>query len=129
MIRSWHRFAREREFVERTEDVERRSVLIPDHVVDTESNLTPVVLRKNLFRLGLLHDQFDLYEGEINKLLAIRNGISHGSLKDGVEEKIYLQLRTATFSIMSDLSAGVMRALTESAFLRNASPSSASPSA
>jgi len=113
-----HQFAREREFIERTSEVEARPVNIPDYVVDTESNLTPVVLKKNLFRLGLPHDQFQAHDSEINKLLGIRNGISHGSLKEGVEERLYEQLRTATFSIMSGLGAGIMQALSDRAYAR-----------
>jgi hypothetical protein len=113
-----HRFAREREFIERVSEVERRQVRIPDDVVDTESNLTAVVLRKNLFRLGLPHDQFDSYESDISKLLGIRNGISHGELKDGVEEKTYSELRSATASIMTHLSVGVMKALSRADYVR-----------
>lgn len=113
-----HQFAREREFIERTSEVEARPVNIPDYVVDTESNLTPVVLKKNLFRLGLPHDQFQAHDSEINKLLGIRNGISHGSLKEGVEERLYEQLRAATFSIMSALGIGIMQALSDRAYAR-----------
>ncbi len=113
-----HRFAREREFIERLAEIERKQVNIPDYVVDTESNLTPIVLRKNLYRLGLPHDQFDSYAPEINRLLSIRNGISHGALKDGVGEKMYEQLRTVTSSIMTTLSAGVMKALSDAAYAR-----------
>jgi hypothetical protein len=114
-----HQFAREQEFVERTSEVEKHPVNIPDYVVNTESNLTPVVMKKNLFRLGLPHDQFQAHDGEINKLLGIRNGISHGSLRDGVEEKLYEQLRTATFAIMSGLGVGIMKALSEKAYIRS----------
>ena len=113
-----HRFAREREFVERLEEVDSREVNIPDNVVDTESNLTPTVLRKNLYRLGLPHDQFDAHAPDINRLLGIRNGISHGALKAGIEEKTYEQLKTATADIMTNLSAGVMKALSDEAYVR-----------
>ena len=113
-----HQFAREREFVERTSELEKLPVRITDDVVDTESNLTPTVLKKNLYRLGLPHDKFDGHKDDINKLLSIRNGISHGSLKDGVEEPLYRQLRTSTYSIMSDVSTDVMRALFEQAYVR-----------
>ena len=113
-----HQFAREQEFIERTSEVESRPVSIPDSVVDTESNLTPVALRKNLFRLGLQYDHFQGFDNDINRLLGIRNGISHGALKDGVEERLYEQLRTATSSIMSGLSVGIMKALQERAFAR-----------
>jgi hypothetical protein len=113
-----HQFAREREFVELTAEVEKRPVKIPDNLVDTESNLTPVVMKKNLYRLGLPHDQFEVHDCEINQLLNFRNGISHGDLKDGVRESIYLKLRTATFSIMSELGTGIMKALSEQVYIR-----------
>ncbi|HXL21340.1 MAG TPA: MAE_28990/MAE_18760 family HEPN-like nuclease [Candidatus Dormibacteraeota bacterium] len=113
-----HRFAREHEFIELAAELEKRPVNIPDDAVDTESNLTPVVLRKNLYRLGLPHDKFDSHKSEINKLLGVRNGISHGSLKDGVEEKLYRELRSATYSIMSGLSTDLMKALHDSAYRR-----------
>ena len=113
-----HRFAREREFVERVTEVNNHKVEIPDYVVDTESNLTPIVMRKNLYRLGLPHDQFDGHASDINKLLGIRNGISHGSLKDGIDAKTYEDLRTATSSIMTNLSVGVMKALGDAAYMR-----------
>jgi hypothetical protein len=113
-----HQFAREREFIERTAEVEGRPVKIPDDVVDTESNLTPIVMRKNLYRLGLPHDQFQSHDGEIHQLLKLRNGVSHGDLKEGVEETAYLRLRAATFSIMSGLGTGIMKALSEKAYSR-----------
>jgi hypothetical protein len=114
-----HQFAREREFIERTTEVEIRPVKIPDDVVDTESNLTPVVMRKNLYRLGLPHDQFETHDGEIHQLLNLRNGVSHGDLKDGIGETVYLRLRTATFDIMSGLGTGIMKALSEKAYSRS----------
>lgn len=113
-----HQFAREREFMERTAEVDRRPVKIPDGVVDTESNLTPVVLKKNLYRLGLPHDQFESHDGEVHQLLNFRNGVSHGDLKDGIEETAYLRLRAATFAIMSGLASGIMKALSEKAYAR-----------
>lgn len=113
-----HRFAREREFIERTAEIDKHPINIPDGVVDTESNLSPLVLRKNLYRLGLPHDQFEDQDGEIHKLLNIRNEISHGSLKEGVDKKLYEELRTATSTIMSGLGAGVMKALSDRAYAR-----------
>jgi MAE_28990/MAE_18760-like HEPN len=113
-----HQFAREREFVERTAELEKLPVKISDDVVDTESNLSPTVLKKNLYRLGLPHQKFDTYSGDINKLLAIRNGISHGSLRDGVEEKLYRQLRSSMYSVMTGISVDLMKALHESAYAR-----------
>src|SRR5574337_1061994 len=47
-----HRFARDREFLEQYVEFEKRLVSIPDEVIDIESNLKPIVLRKILYRLG-----------------------------------------------------------------------------
>jgi hypothetical protein len=113
-----HQFAREREFIERTAEVEKRPVKIPDDFVDTESNLTPVVLKKNLYRLGLPHNQFEAYEDQIHQLLNLRNGVGHGSLKEGIEETLYMRLRAAAFSIMSGLGTGIMKALSDRAYTR-----------
>jgi hypothetical protein len=113
-----HQFAREREFIEQTAEVEKRPVNIPDDVVDTESNLTPIVLGKNLYRLGLPHDQFEAHDGEIHQLLNLRNGVAHGDLKDGIEEIAYMRLRAATFAIMTGLGTGIMKALAEKTYSR-----------
>lgn len=113
-----HQFAREREFIERTSDVEKFPVNIPDNVIDTEANLTPTVMRKNLYRLGLPHNKFAAHDGEINQLLNLRNGVSHGDLKEGIGETLYLKLRAATFDIMSGLGVGIMDALSNRAFAR-----------
>jgi hypothetical protein len=117
-----HRFARDREFVERTTAFGSTVVDIPDDVVDTESNLKPVVLRKNLYRLGLTHDQFSPYEGKINKLIQIRNSIAHGESASGVSSHAYEDLRRVVFEIMDEVSRHVIVSLREKRFLRT-SPS------
>lgn len=115
-----HRFAREREFVERTADMLSTPVSIPDQIVNTESNLKPAVLRKNLFMLGLPFDQFKALEPDIDKLLALRNGIAHGSTRGGVDAALYESLKQCAFSVMSGITSGVTRAFDEKWFLANA---------
>lgn len=119
--RELHRFARDREFLQRTAEYEARPLNVPDKVVDTESNLWPVVLRKMLFRLGLAHDKFSHLDGEMWQLLNARNDIAHGRSKDGVDERRYLALRSAVFSIMDEVRRGVLHALLQQAYLRAAS--------
>lgn len=114
-----HRFARDREFIERITDFANRPVSIPDKVVDTESNLNPIVLRKNLFRLGFPYDLFNEHEGKINKLLGYRNSIAHGERQRGIAALEYNGLRQSTFTIMSEVKTMVMKALQERAFLRS----------
>jgi len=67
--RKLHRFARDKEFIENMQHYDHRPLVIPDDVVDTESNLKPVVLKKMLFVLGFNHDAFTAIEGNIHLLL------------------------------------------------------------
>lgn len=113
-----HRFARDREFLERINELETKPVDITDTVVDTESNLKPVVLKKILYRLGLPHDTFNSLEGQINKLLNYRNDIAHGETKSGIPEKIYEELRDDVYSIMDQVKREVMNALQNKQYLR-----------
>lgn len=112
-----YRFARDREFVERAFEIMGRKIKIPESVVDMESNLKPAVLRKNLYRLGLPHDQFSTLEPEIAQLLALRNKIAHGETKQGIGERLYEQLRTSALRVMTDITAGLTQAFSEKWFL------------
>lgn len=111
-----HRFARDQEFVERTKEFNGVQVLIPDNLVDMESNLKPVVLKKNLYRLGFEYDGIKDVEGDIHKLLSFRNGIAHGSFKDGITKKQYDDLSQATYKVMTFVRELVTRSLKEKKF-------------
>jgi hypothetical protein len=113
-----HRFARDREFIERIVDFTIRPVNIPDYVVDTESNLNPVVLRKNLYRLGLPYDLFKDFDGQVHQLLNYRNQIAHGERQSGIERQTYESLRDATFTIMDEITREIIRALQEKRYQR-----------
>ncbi len=113
-----HIFARDREFVERSNDFENKTVAIPDEVVDTESNLKPIVLRKNLYRLGFQFDKFKSTEWQINRLLELRNGIAHGVLISGISEADYEAQRKSVYDIMTEIKSLVMKALTDKEYLR-----------
>ena len=113
-----HMLARDREFVEKTIEFENKAVRIPDDVVDTESNLKPIVLRKNLYRLGFQFDMFKALEWQIDKLLEARNGIAHGVIISGISEKDYEERRKSALTIMTEVKSVVMKALTDKAYLR-----------
>ncbi len=113
-----HLFARDREFVERVDAFEARRVAIPEDVVDMESNLKPVVLRKNLYRIGLPHDQFAAVEGQIDRLLKYRNKISHGVMREGIDAKLYQELRDAVFFVMDEVKRQIMDALQNGKYMR-----------
>ena len=112
-----HRFARDREFIERTAEIMERPVLIPDDIVNTGSNLKPVVLRKNLYRLGLPHDQFSALDSSINKLLELRNKIAHGETRAGIDQRLYESLRECATRIMTGITSGLTTAFEEKWFL------------
>lgn len=117
-----HRFARDREFMERTTEFWQLPVTIPDDFVDTESNLKPVVLRKILYRLGLPHDQFDQHEGQISRLLNTRNKIAHGEDRAGVKETEYEELRKLVFQMMDAIKNKIIEYLRQKAFLKELPP-------
>lgn len=121
-----HRFAREVEFVERMSEISGRPVNIPDTVVDTESNLKPIVLQKILFRLGFQHDKFDHLRGNMDRLLNYRNNIAHGSEKRGIDPRTYESLRISVFNIMEEVRTGIIDAVQKGSYLRDPGGSVAS---
>lgn len=122
-----HRFAREREFVEVAWQVAQRTVeMDADKLVDTESNLKPVVLKKILFRIGLDPELAEPWAGVINQLLNRRNAVAHGSERGGLEEKDYSKLEQAVTLVMDDLVKAVTDAVAREAF-RAAAATPAAP--
>jgi hypothetical protein len=116
-----HRFAREREFVEVAWQIAARPVQIDvDKVVDTESNLKPVVLRKILFQLGLDAKLAEPWEGTIDHLLRRRNDVAHGTAKDGLEAKDYTELEQAVALVVDGLVQAISRAVAEQMYLATA---------
>lgn len=114
-----HRFCRERDLLEQLEEFERQLACIQiDDVVDMESNLTDAVLRKVLYRLGLPIDVADKFQAEIRKLLALRNNIAHGAMRDGVKDELYLELRRASAAVCDELTKAVFEAARRGAHLR-----------
>ncbi len=113
-----HRFARDREFIEEAANFAQQQVNIPDSIVET-LNLTPIVLRKNLFRLGLPHDLFMHLDGYIHRLLNSRNAIAHGGTRTGVSSEEYLPLRDTTFNIMEEVKQSIIEALKEKQYLHD----------
>lgn len=105
-----HRLAREREFVLRSFDVLAKPVNLPDSVVNTESNLWPIVLKKNLFRLGLPHERFEHLEGNLSMLVNARNEIGHGATPKPIKWTLYEKLRDTSIKVMRDLQSTLFTA-------------------
>ncbi len=97
--RGLHRHWRRRHFVEETERFLGLPVEIPDNAIDTESNLKPSVLQRNLFVLGLDHTFVEPHASELNKLLKRRNAIAHGDKQRGVAENEYKEFDAAVFEV------------------------------
>lgn len=117
--RTIHRFARQVELISILKEIWMMRVEIPiDDVVDTEANLNPSIMRKILYRLGLPHDVFNENEGNIHLLLNYRNSISHGARKDGLSEREYEKIQTATIEIMSSLIKIITSALSDTKYIR-----------
>lgn len=113
-----HTFARDREFVQRTDELLGATVSIPETYVDMESNLWPVVLKKNLFKLGLPINAFDGIKGEISNLVNMRNDISHGNNREGLDEKKYLELKDRALTILNFVKREIMKALMNESYLK-----------
>lgn len=114
-----HIFARDRQFIEQVTGFDERIVsIVPEKVINLESNLKPIVLRKNLYRLGFSPDAFKSIEGIIDMLLHYRNSIAHGAFKEGIDERTYERLRTAAFKVMDEVKSYVMDALSNKSYLR-----------
>ena len=113
-----HRFAREREFLEKIDEFGNRALEIPDEVIDTESNLKPAVLRAALYRLGLDPNQFEDIYSDVGKLEGLRNSIAHGATKQGVDDKTYSDYERAAVRVMEKIADDIMEALRTKAYLK-----------
>lgn len=114
-----HKFARDREFLERISEIEHIIVSLDDKIIETESNLKPVILQKLLYRLGLPYEKFDDLRAQINKLLSYRNKIAHGETRDGISEVVYISLRDDVLFIMNEVKREIMNALENEKYLRS----------
>lgn len=114
-----HLAAREQIFLESFQAISSGKLDIPDRVVDTKANLSPDVLRKLLFQLGLSYTSVEKHESNLAKLLGIRNAIAHGDrLKVPADKELAEYLKSA-FEIMAFLQNEVFVALQTQVYLRN----------
>lgn len=114
-----HRFARQVDFIEEMDQFEEQIACISETVIDTESNLKYIVLKKLLYRLGFDYDCFDQYQSNIDKLLGKRNNIAHGAQKTGVSESDYKEIERDIFDVMNSVIYTVMEALEQKQYLKH----------
>jgi hypothetical protein len=123
-----HRFARDREFVEVAWQIASRTMQInTDDVVDTESNLKPVVLKKILYRLGLNPLLAQPWESVIHQLLNRRNDVAHGTSKSGLDEKEYASLEQAVTLVVDDLVKAISEAVARRQYLGSTAGATGAP--
>lgn len=113
-----HKYSRQITFLEQFSIFLNEIVNIPDEVVDTESNLNPIVLKKILYRLGFPFENIELLENTINKLLNYRNGIAHGSHKIGINEQAYKELEEDVINLMQSVRKIIIDAIQYDLFLK-----------
>jgi hypothetical protein len=94
-----HRHWRRRHFIEELDRLLDLPVTLPEKVIDTESNLKPSVLKRNLFLLGLDYQFVEPHADDIQNLLKRRNNIAHGDQRRGVPKSEYKEFDDAVFII------------------------------
>jgi len=82
-----HSVYRRTSLISEFENFMDESINLKEEVINTESNLWSHVLSKNLYILGINHDMFKQYNGDIDRLVNMRNSIAHGSERKGITEK------------------------------------------
>ena len=86
--------------------------------VDLESNLSPLVFKKNLYKLGLPHEIDRDIEVNLNKLLGIRNKIVHGERRDGVNRTEYEGFELSVAKTVSQTMINLTKSCVEKLFLK-----------
>lgn len=115
-----HLTAREHAFVERYDQVVSQNVKIPDRVVDTKSNVTPEILMKMLFQLGMEFEEVRPQAGNLSKLLGIRNAIAHGDRLKVPKDSEISDFKTTAVAVMAFLQSEVYASLSGEKYLRPA---------
>ncbi|OOW10247.1 MULTISPECIES: MAE_28990/MAE_18760 family HEPN-like nuclease [Acinetobacter] len=113
-----HRFFREIQFVENSTEIYSTKVQIKITSVDLESNLSPLVFKKNLYKLGLPHEIDRDIEVNLNKLLGIRNKIVHGERRDGVNRNDYEGFELSVAQTVSQTMINLTKSCVEKLFLK-----------
>lgn len=112
-----HMLWREREFLAQIEKIFEAKVHINDNIVDTKSNLGPVVLKRNLYQLGLDFEDVIDHSGALHRLVNTRNAIAHGDIFQCPDLNTVALFRTSAFEIMDFVQRAVLSAIKEKKFL------------
>lgn len=123
--RDLHLLARHRSFIDNYETIIARRVELADSLVDTKSNLNSLVLKRNLYQLGLEYPVVDTHRSSIDRMLGVRNAIAHGdALKVPTADEV-AEYTTAAFEVMQFVQLEVYNALRNEAYRRRLAPATA----
>lgn len=113
-----HKLSRQVEFVEKLNVVQRHPVTIPDGYVSTENNVGQQVLEKLLYQVGLEYEDLKDVYAPLNRLLNVRNDISHGKRKQGIEDKDYSEFINCCKVVISSVSRRITTAYGKNEYLQ-----------
>lgn len=119
--RDLHLLAREQSFIENFEKIIARIVEIPDHAVDTKSNLSSIVLKRNLYQLGLRYPIVAKEGSKIDRLCGVRNAIAHGDKLKRPREKEVKEYLMSAFEVMKFVQDEIFAALKGKVYQRDPS--------
>lgn len=111
-----HRFYRRTDLILQFNEFLEEKLVIEDNVINTESNLHYIILKKNLFKLGIDSQDFDKYESSIESLVNKRNSIAHGSEKFGITKDEYTKIYNDIKEIMNNIIKILMNNLQDESF-------------
>lgn len=112
-----HRLSRQVEFIENISDIQNCTVTIPEGYVNTENNIGQQVLEKLLYQVGLEYKDLKTIYSPLNRLLNVRNDISHGKRKQGIDDKEYQEFIACCKLIISGISRRLTTAYGRNEFL------------
>jgi hypothetical protein len=112
-----HKLHRQVEFLENITQIQNQKVTIPEGYVNTENNIGQQVLEKLLFQVGLEYKDLREIYSPLNRLLNVRNDISHGKRRQGIEDDEYRQFVNCCNSIISAVSRRLTTAYGSNEFL------------
>jgi len=114
-----HMTWREQRFAESVTAMLATPIDIPDDAIDTESNLKPDVLKRNMYKLGLDFATVEAERSSIQMLLGKRNEIAHGELTEATPESVEEYVGSA-FRVMQFVQGEIYKALNEGTYRKPA---------
>jgi hypothetical protein len=113
-----HMLWRERTFVDEYEKMLSRTVDIPDRIIDTKANLSSIVLKRNLYQLGLDYPLIDRHRSSLDMLLGVRNAIAHGDILRVPSAAQVSEYTSAAFDVMKFIQNEIFTALRQETYRR-----------